>query len=194
MLEESCTVFLDHCWRPIRRRLLARLAVAQTRTRQEQQPPQQQQQQQPQQQQPPKSTSSIQWHQKENSGNGAINDNSSTIDDADQQQQPIFLIDGNGDRFPYILDYMRDKEVHLPLSVPKAALLRDFEYYGFDLNHNIRVEDIHDGSSSVESSQTNRPVRITVPARARTMPSDCEKISKEDDVSQCCSCLLSIVQ
>ena len=42
----------------------------------------------------------------------------------------IFL-NRDGNRFRYILDFIRDGEVHLPVTVSKAALLRDFEYFGF---------------------------------------------------------------
>ena len=63
-------------------------------------------------------------------------------------RSPIF-IDRNGDRFQYILDYMRDKEVHLPLSVSKAAILRDLEYFGFD---NVNANTIHDGFESAQAA------------------------------------------
>eukprot|EP00548_Thalassiothrix_antarctica_P011562 CAMPEP_0194156398 /NCGR_PEP_ID=MMETSP0152-20130528/68194_1 /TAXON_ID=1049557 /ORGANISM="Thalassiothrix antarctica, Strain L6-D1" /LENGTH=193 /DNA_ID=CAMNT_0038864045 /DNA_START=188 /DNA_END=769 /DNA_ORIENTATION=- len=42
------------------------------------------------------------------------------------------FIERDGERFRYCLDYMRDGGiVHLPPTVPKAALLQDLEYYGF---------------------------------------------------------------
>lgn len=59
------------------------------------------------------------------------------------------FIDRNGERFLYILDYMRDKEVHLPLSIPKAALVRDLHYFGFD---DILVDHIHAGYGSAEAA------------------------------------------
>lgn len=80
-------------------------------------------------------------------------DENGTINDSKITDQPVIFIDGNGERFPYVLDFMRDKEVHLPLSVPKAALLRDLEYYGFDMENGVRTEDIHDGSSSAEAAK-----------------------------------------
>jgi BTB/POZ domain len=61
---------------------------------------------------------------------------------------PIF-IDRNGDRFQYILDLMRDNEVHLPLSISKAAILRDLEYFGFE---NFNAYDIHDGFASAQAA------------------------------------------
>jgi hypothetical protein len=61
---------------------------------------------------------------------------------------PIF-IDRNGDRFQYVLDYMRDKEIHLPLCVSKASILRDLEYFGFD---HVNPDTIHDGYGSAEAA------------------------------------------
>lgn len=43
------------------------------------------------------------------------------------------FIERNGERFQYILDYMRDHVVHLPCSVSKDALLNDFIFYGFHI-------------------------------------------------------------
>lgn len=60
---------------------------------------------------------------------------------------PIF-IDRNGDRFQYVLDFMRDKEIHLPLSIPKTAILRDLEFFGFD----FAASDIHDGFASAQAA------------------------------------------
>lgn len=58
------------------------------------------------------------------------------------------FIDRNGDRFQYVLDYMRDGEVHLPLSVPKESFILDLEYFGFV---DIDPQSIHDGYGSVEA-------------------------------------------
>jgi BTB/POZ domain len=46
---------------------------------------------------------------------------------------PIF-IDRNGERFQYVLDYMRDGSVQLPMTISKESLLKDMEYYGFDID------------------------------------------------------------
>ncbi|CAB9496770.1 POZ domain-containing protein KCTD8 [Seminavis robusta] len=61
----------------------------------------------------------------------------------------MIFIDRNGDRFQYVLDYMRDNEVHLPLSVPKAAIVKDLEFLGFT---NIDTNSIHDGAASAEAA------------------------------------------
>lgn len=60
-----------------------------------------------------------------------------------------FFIDRNGDRFQYVLDFMRDGEVHLPLSVPRASFLKDLEYFGFGV---VDPMSINDGCSSVEAA------------------------------------------
>lgn len=63
--------------------------------------------------------------------------------------EPIFL-DRNGDRFPYILDYMRDQQkIVLPLSVSKESFVKDLEFYGF---HDIIEDDIIDQSHHLISN------------------------------------------
>ena len=58
---------------------------------------------------------------------------------------PLFL-EGNGDRFQYCLDYMRNGgSVHLPATTSKRALLLDLEYYGF--------EDVEESKIYVEQQQ-----------------------------------------
>lgn len=44
---------------------------------------------------------------------------------------PIY-IERNGERFQYVLDYMREGTVQLPSSVNKEAVLNDLKYLGFD--------------------------------------------------------------
>jgi len=44
--------------------------------------------------------------------------------------QEIFL-NGDGERFRYVLDYLRDGEIYLPFTIPKAALVKDLKYFGF---------------------------------------------------------------
>lgn len=45
--------------------------------------------------------------------------------------QPIYVA-GDGDRFEYVLNYMRDGVVYLPAAVSKKSLLVDMDDYGFD--------------------------------------------------------------
>ena len=53
-----------------------------------------------------------------------------TVDDAGEAT-PIF-VERNGTRFQYVLDYMRDCQVALPLSIPRSEFVLDMEYYGLD--------------------------------------------------------------
>ena len=56
----------------------------------------------------------------------------------------------DGGRFSYVLDYLRDGRVILPLTVPKEALLSDLDYYG--------VEDVQE--EAVFYSTRNAPFII----------------------------------
>jgi len=42
------------------------------------------------------------------------------------------FIDRNGERFQYILDYMRDSRVELPLSIPRSQFVMDMDYFNLD--------------------------------------------------------------
>jgi hypothetical protein len=66
-----------------------------------------------------------------------------------QETKSKIFIDRNGLRFQYILDYMRDKKVHLPITIPKAALVKDLEYFGF---HNVSPEAINGSYASFEAA------------------------------------------
>lgn len=41
------------------------------------------------------------------------------------------FVDRNGSRFQYVLDYMRDGKVHLPVDVSKRSILEELEHFGF---------------------------------------------------------------
>jgi hypothetical protein len=55
------------------------------------------------------------------------------------QEDPTaeIFIDRDGDRFRYILDYMRDGNVVLPCTVSKEAVLADLEYYGIEFDDSL---------------------------------------------------------
>ena len=55
------------------------------------------------------------------------------------------FIDRDGYRFRFVLDYMRDHRIHLPLTASKTAVYQDLKYYGFD---NIPPNAI-DGSTAI---------------------------------------------
>jgi len=60
-----------------------------------------------------------------NRNNGNNNNNDNTNDNK-------LFIERNGDRFQYVLDFMRDGGyVSLPTNIPKDALLQDLAYFGF---------------------------------------------------------------
>jgi hypothetical protein len=53
--------------------------------------------------------------------------------DDNDGNDPI-LIDRNGERFQYILEYMRDTKASLPFSLSKEAILRDLQYFGLNVD------------------------------------------------------------
>ena len=58
----------------------------------------------------------------------------------DQQNEDPLFIDRDGERFRYVLDYMRDgPEIALPITVSKESLVKDLEYFGFE---NVNPKDI----------------------------------------------------
>ena len=57
------------------------------------------------------------------------------------------FIERNGIRFQYVLDYMRDNNVSLPLAIPRAQFISDLEYFMIDYddsNINLSVADPRD--------------------------------------------------
>jgi hypothetical protein len=60
------------------------------------------------------------------------------------------FINGDGERFRYVLDYLRKGSISLPLTVPKQAILTDLEYYGFE---NVNPNEIDGwGNASFEAA------------------------------------------
>jgi hypothetical protein len=59
------------------------------------------------------------------------------------------FINGDGERFRYVLDYLRTGSICLPLTVPKPAILKDLEYYGFE---NVNPDDIDGCSANFEAA------------------------------------------
>ena len=45
--------------------------------------------------------------------------------------EPIF-IDRDGDIFIYVLNFLRDGRIELPMTVPKQAFMNELRYYGID--------------------------------------------------------------
>jgi hypothetical protein len=60
------------------------------------------------------------------------------------------FINGDGERFRYVLDYLRTGSISLPITVSKPAILKDLEYYGFE---NINPNNIDGwGNASLEAA------------------------------------------
>jgi hypothetical protein len=56
-----------------------------------------------------------------------------------KDDEPLF-IDRDGERFRYVLDFMRDgPKVSLPVTISKEGFIKDLDYFGFD---NVNPEDI----------------------------------------------------
>jgi len=70
------------------------------------------------------------WNQDQGNIDEEDDDND---DDGEGGVPPALFIDRNGERFQYILDFRRDNEVHLPVTVSKATFGKDLEYFGFFL-------------------------------------------------------------
>jgi len=60
---------------------------------------------------------------------GSVNARASDGDG--EGDEPIF-IDRDSYRFRFVLDYMRDSKIELPLSIPRGQFIRDLIYYGLD--------------------------------------------------------------
>ena len=60
------------------------------------------------------------------------NQDDADTDNDDSSEDPEIFIERNGSRFQFVLDYMRDGKVALPMSIPRAQLIADMEYFGID--------------------------------------------------------------
>lgn len=66
------------------------------------------------------------------------------------------FIERNGLRFQYVLDYMRESSVQLPLSVPRALFVADLEYFALDFSDSsitLSVADPKDLFHSINGYQ-----------------------------------------
>lgn len=60
---------------------------------------------------------------------------------ADNEKTDPIFIDRDSTRFGYILDYMRDGKVTLPITISKDSFVSDLNYYGIgQKNENKEVE------------------------------------------------------
>lgn len=77
-------------------------------------------------------------------------------------RRPVF-IDRDSERFRYILDYMRDGIVHLPLTESKTALLHEFEYYGFAnvKDDVVNTRDAHVTAATALEDHTEEQAKLS---------------------------------
>lgn len=62
----------------------------------------------------------------------------------------VVFIDADGERFRCCLDYIRYGKAHLPMTVVKAAVLRDLDYYGID---GVNPNDLDDLSAATRMAE-----------------------------------------
>jgi hypothetical protein len=79
-------------------------------------------------------------------------------EDCSPSTTPLY-VDRNGIRFQYVMDFMRDGQVHLPLTISKKAFLKDMDYLGFtdkDINESsIHVATVAQAEEIVASVSDN---------------------------------------
>jgi hypothetical protein len=64
--------------------------------------------------------------------------------DNERKDEPLF-IDRDGERFRYVLDFMRDgPNVSLPVTISKEGFIKDLDYFGFD---NVNPDNVSMRSS-----------------------------------------------
>jgi hypothetical protein len=67
------------------------------------------------------------------------------------------FIERDGERFRYVLDYLRDRRVSLPSNVSKTAIMTDLEYYGFEcFQDQIVVSSSNFGQSALRSQDVQK--------------------------------------
>jgi len=95
-----------------------------------------------------------------------------------ESDTPIFL-DRDADQFRYVLDYMRNTKVALPLTESKAALVKDLEYYGFE---NVDPATISIDYSATEAADSLSDLSEKVEAEIKT-----QKLKKQSKGLFTCS-------
>lgn len=72
-------------------------------------------------------------------------------DDGSDKDKKALFIDRDGERFRYVLDYMRDgSDVSLPVLVSKEGFLKDLEYFGFE---NVNPTNVFSSSNYAQIVQ-----------------------------------------
>jgi hypothetical protein len=90
---------------------------------------------------------------KEWNGNTSESDSGGDSDDVgDSDTHNVIFIDRDGARFRYVLDFMRDHEVNLPMTESIEAMKKELEYHG------LMGGNDENGSSSKHSITVGTPV------------------------------------
>ena len=64
------------------------------------------------------------------------------------------FIERDGDRFRYVLDYLRDGKIILPITIPKSSLMEELKYYGIE---NVNENSLNESAANVfQMGQTMR--------------------------------------
>lgn len=71
------------------------------------------------------------WHDTAAKGFADDDHDDNNNNNSNESEDEIF-VDRNGERFQYVLDYLRDAHVELPRSIPRGQFLADLGYYGLD--------------------------------------------------------------
>lgn len=86
------------------------------------------------------------------------------------------FIDRNGSRFQYVLDYLRDGRVILPISECKEAIVSELEYYNIDFD-----EDYIRHSSQGQAADGMKIIQNTILKwRCADLAADCIQAAWED--------------
>lgn len=78
--------------------------------------------------------------------------------DETDTSSPLF-IERNGERFQYVLDYMRDGVLDIPITVSKDAMIRDLSYFGLIFSE-PPVSTVHPNESALNVSRLTTPNNI----------------------------------
>jgi hypothetical protein len=81
------------------------------------------------------------------------------------------FIERDGVQFRYVLEYLRNGQVHLPESVPKASLLLHLDFFGVPVNGNNIMANPADYSDEVNRLQEVLDFAKNTMEAARNEPS-----------------------
>ena len=98
----------------------------------------------------------------------AVDDDDASTDD-DQETKTIF-IDRDGLRFRYVLDYLRDHEINLPMTESREAMHKELEYYGLCMathSSDTTLDENGNATAAAAAAASTRPViKLGTPVEA----------------------------